>query len=443
MESKERNQNERCLTRMDLYGMAIGTVIGAGVMTMTGIGIGITGKSVNIAYMIAAVIALISAVPSILIGSTANFLGGQYSQIGILAGKRFAGIFIYLNIAMSLSLTMSSMSFAQYFLSMIPGVNERLISVGVITILCLLHTIAVKNAARLQNIMVVIVSLAIFAYLFFGLRNVQPGYFEGEDFMTGGVFGLIQTSFYLTMTLCGITYVANYSSKARNPVKDIPFVIVTATMGAAIVFMLMATVAAGVLPVDQVADKPLSVAAKVFMPGGSYVFFAAGGAMFALLTTLNGGLGSKVYPLVTASGDGWLPSVMARRNRRFGTPHWAFLAIFLLTVVPVAVGLDIAVVANSSVILATSIRILIAFSAMRLPKVMPELWEKSSYHLSDRKVVAICGMSMFLNGCSVVLLIFTKPASQIIGNLTLLCLATIVALVMEKRVTLKVSYEEM
>lgn len=149
MEPNERNQNERCLTRPDLYGMAIGTVIGAGVMTMTGIGIGITGRSVNIAYIIAAVTALISAVPSILIGSTANFLGGQYSQIGILAGKRFAGIFIYLNIAMSLSLTMSSMSFAQYFLSMIPGVNERLVSIGVITILCLLHTVAVKNAARL------------------------------------------------------------------------------------------------------------------------------------------------------------------------------------------------------------------------------------------------------------------------------------------------------
>lgn len=443
MESKERNQNERCLTRPDLYGMAIGTVIGAGVMTMTGIGIGITGRSVNIAYLIAAVIALISAVPSILIGSTANFLGGQYSQIGILAGKRFAGIFIYLNVAMSLSLTMSSMSFAQYFLSMIPGVNEQLVSIGVITILCLLHTIAVKNAARLQNIMVAVVSMAILLYLFFGLKQVQPGYFQGKDFMANGGFGLVQTSFYLTMTLCGITYVTNYSSKAKNPVRDIPFVIVTATVGSAIVFMLMGTVAAGVLPVSEVADKPLSVAAKVFMPGGAYVFFVAGGAMFALLTTLNGGLGSKVYPLVTASSDGWLPSVLAKKNKRFGTPHWAFLAIFMLTVLPIAIGLDIGVVANSSVILATSIRILIAYSAIKLPKVMPELWEKSSYHLSNGKVKVICGLSMFLNGCSVILLIFTRPASQIIGNLTLLCLATAVALIMEKRVTLKVSYEEM
>ena len=443
MESNERSQNERCLTRPDLYGMAIGTVIGAGVMTMTGIGIGITGRSVNIAYLIAAVIALISAVPSILIGSTANFLGGQYSQIGILAGKRFAGIFIYLNIAMSLSLTMSSMSFAQYFLSMIPGVNERLVSISVITVLCLLHTVAVKNAARVQNIMVIVVSLAVLVYLFFGLKHVQPGYFQGKDFMTGGGFGLIQTSFYLTMTLCGITYVANYSSKAKNPVKDIPFVIVTATVGAAVVFMLMGTVAAGVLPVSQVADKPLSVAAKEFMPGGAYVFFVAGGAMFALLTTLNGGLGSKVYPLVTASSDGWLPSMLAQKNKRFGTPHRAFLAIFLLTVLPIAAGIDIGVVANSTVILATSIRILIAYSAIKLPKVMPDLWEKSSYHLSDGKVKAICGLSMFLNGCSVVLLIFTRPASQIMGNLTLLCLAAAEALIMEKRVTLKVSYEEM
>ena len=81
------------LTRMDLFSMAIGQIIGVGIMTMTGIAIGFTGRSVNIAYIFAGILTVISAIPQIFIGGTANFIGGQYSQIAVLGNKKLAGIF--------------------------------------------------------------------------------------------------------------------------------------------------------------------------------------------------------------------------------------------------------------------------------------------------------------------------------------------------------------
>ena len=57
------NNGKRILTLSDLFGMAIGMVIGTGVMTMTGIAIGYTGRSVNIAYLLAAVLTIISSIP--------------------------------------------------------------------------------------------------------------------------------------------------------------------------------------------------------------------------------------------------------------------------------------------------------------------------------------------------------------------------------------------
>ena len=42
---------KQVLTRKDLFGIAVGMIIGAGVMTLTGIGIDRTGRSVFISYL--------------------------------------------------------------------------------------------------------------------------------------------------------------------------------------------------------------------------------------------------------------------------------------------------------------------------------------------------------------------------------------------------------
>ena len=70
--------SENKLTRADLFSMAIGQIIGVGIMTMTGIAIGFTGRSVNIAYVLAGILTIVAAIPQIYIGGTANFLGSWY-----------------------------------------------------------------------------------------------------------------------------------------------------------------------------------------------------------------------------------------------------------------------------------------------------------------------------------------------------------------------------
>ena len=58
MREKEKDMSEKKLTRTDLFSMAIGQIIGVGIMTMTGIAIGFTGRSVNIAYIVAGLLRL-------------------------------------------------------------------------------------------------------------------------------------------------------------------------------------------------------------------------------------------------------------------------------------------------------------------------------------------------------------------------------------------------
>ena len=131
----EKTENKKLLSRTDLFSMAVGQIIGVGIMTMTGIAIGFTGRSVNIAYIVAGLITIIAVIPQIYIGGTANFRGGQYSQIAVLSGQRMAGIYLYVQLFSCLAISMYTLSFADYFLSLFPGVNAKLICTIVLTFL--------------------------------------------------------------------------------------------------------------------------------------------------------------------------------------------------------------------------------------------------------------------------------------------------------------------
>lgn len=438
---KTENETKKLLSRTDLFSMAVGQIIGVGIMTMTGIAIGFTGRSVNIAYLVAGLITIISVIPQIYIGGTANFKGGQYSQIAVLSGQRMAGIYLYIQLFSCLAISMFTLSFADYFLSLFPGVNAKLICTIVLAFLFGMHIFGVKQAARLQNILCAVLAIAIASYICLGIGHIQPDYFT-NGFMTKGVGGFVLASIYLTFAAGGAQYVVNYSSVSKNPTKDIPFVIIASTAVVVLVYAVMSTVAAGVLPVEQVADQPLSVSAAAFMPKTVFTFFVVGGAMFALLTTLNFNIGMIVYPVAGACADGWLPKKLAQKNKKFGTYHYILIVLFLIGLVPILVGLDLNTVANSTVILFTIIRGVIACAALQLPKKLPELWEKSAFHVSNGKLKVICGISIALAALSVVVLLVSTSLPQIIGNVVILAISVVLAFALNKRVSLKPSYTE-
>ena len=112
---------KRNLGRMDLVSVAVGQIIGAGIMAMTGTAIGMTGRSVNLAFVIAGILCILTAIPQIMVGGTARFKGGQYTQVAALGGQRLAGIFTLINVFTGLGIAMYVISFTEYLLALVPG----------------------------------------------------------------------------------------------------------------------------------------------------------------------------------------------------------------------------------------------------------------------------------------------------------------------------------
>ena len=374
----------RTLGKKELMGIAIGQIIGAGVMSMMGVAIAMTGRSANLAFMLSAVFTMCTFFPSIFITSCIRMRGGMYTQMAIFAGDKWAGYYSVVYFITNMSLAMYALSFAQYALALLPtGGSQKVIALVVGTLFFILNYFGVDLMAKIQNLLVVVLLLSLTMFAVFGLPSVDfANYFSNADglFLSDGISGFLTAVAYLGFATGGATVILGVSAECKNPTKDIPFVIVTSTIGVAILYGLVATTASGVLPVAEVANQPLTLVAAEILPKPLYIFFIVGGAMFALATTLNSQIMSCTKPVMQSCEDGWVPHSLAALSK-YKTPWKILIIYYVILVVPIVLELEIAQISSIVQILGYLNNLVLTITAMKLPKMFPEAWEKSQFHV--------------------------------------------------------------
>ena len=374
----------RTLGKKELMGIAIGQIIGAGIMSMMGVAIAMTGRSANLAFMLSAVFTMCTFFPSIFITSCIRMRGGMYTQFAIFAGDKWAGYYSVVYFITNMSLAMYALSFAEYALALLPtGGNQKVIALIVGTLFFVLNYFGVDLMAKIQNLLVIVLVISLAMFAVFGLPQVDlAAYFSNADglFLTDGIGGFLTAVAYLGFATGGATVILGVSAECKNPTKDIPFVIIVSTVSVAILYGLVATTASGVLPVPEVANQPLTLVAAEILPKPLYIFFIVGGAMFALATTLNSQIMSCTKPVMQSCEDGWFPQSLASLSK-YKTP-WKILVIYyFILVVPILADLNIAQISSIVQILGYLNNLVLTITAMKLPKMFPEAWEKSQFHV--------------------------------------------------------------
>lgn len=371
---------KRVLTFKDLLLTSIGGIIGAGIMSIMGITIGMTGRSVPVSMVFATIFVLLGISPIIIISGTVRIRGGQYTIVGMLAGKRLAGLFIIVDVATNISLSMYALSFADYFLAFVPDVPRKLVAVVILTFFWILNMFGIDKMAKLQNLIVIALMAALVLFAGYGLPNVTPDYLT-VDFAPNGFMGIITAAALLYFATAGGQLIAGLSGEAKNPTRDIPRAIIISTVLVAALYAIVAVVASGVLPVAQVAGKPLTDVAKTVLPGPLYVFFMVGGAMFALISTLNAQMACAPKALLQACADGWFPRKLSYIHPKYKTPMVLLTFYYLVGLLPILIGFDIGLVANLTVCLSQINFMIISWNVVKLPSLVPEIWEKSSFKM--------------------------------------------------------------
>lgn len=439
----ENNKNE-VLGRGDLVAMAIGNVIGGGIMSLLGIAIGLTGRSIVIALVLCSVMVLISSLPQIFSAATIKMNGGFYTQASLFGGKWFGGVYSVVFISYFFSASLYALSFGSYVLSFIPGANLQLIAMIVLTILVLINLRGIQVAAKAQYVMVILLTIALLAFAGFGLGHVKAGFTQAPGFLLNGFSGIMTAASLMSFATIGSTFIVNFSGQCKNPTKDIPFAIIVSTIVVTVIYILVAIVAAGVLPISEVAGQSLAITALEVLPYPIYLFFMVFGAMTALVTSLNALLGWITPPIVQACHDGWFPKALAAKNKKYNTPHWILLIIYALASSIILLGWDIGHVANVGNFLSNVVMTVVIIALIRMPKVIPDLWKKSKFHINDNlyTVLTILGALMTIIFCYYLAIELTR--GEVIGTVIYLAVAIIYPIIRIRQkdaIKIETSYE--
>lgn len=237
-EGGSTKQLKQVLGFRELLSTAIGQIIGAGIMTLLGAGIALTGRSIPLAFLIAFFLVIGTCVPLVVITGTVRVRGGQYTMVGMLAGKEMAGFLVIMHILINVSLAMYGISFAQYFLAFFGVGNTKVIAVIVLTVFYLIDLVGVDVMARFQNIIVVLMCVTLGLFAAFGVGQVSPDHLT-EDFLPNGIFGLFQAAGLLYFAIGGCYVITDLSAEAKRPTRDIPLAMIMSTL---IVVLLYAVI---------------------------------------------------------------------------------------------------------------------------------------------------------------------------------------------------------
>ena len=131
----------------DVMGIAIGQIIGAGVMSLTGIGIQMTGSGITPAFVISSILTLVTMFPIAILSSAIPTTGGMYQYTSRLLSPKIGVFWLLLFLLLQITLALYALSFAQYLESIYPGVPIKWVALTLMTILFIVNIIGVKSAS--------------------------------------------------------------------------------------------------------------------------------------------------------------------------------------------------------------------------------------------------------------------------------------------------------
>lgn len=379
----QNHELKQVLGFWDLMGAAVGQIIGAGIMSLTGAAIALTGKSVPIAFLLSTVFVITRMFPFIFVNSTVRIAGGPYGMVSLLASPKLGGFYAIVYTMGQLSLATYCLSAADYFMGLVGMGNRTVIALIILTLFFILNLMGVDKFSAVQNLIVMALIVALVVFTVFGLGEVDWANLTAEgQWMTDGIMGLMQAATLLTFATGGANIIVNLSSEAKNPTRDIPLVIIVSTLGVAVLYAVMSIVAAGVLPLEQTAGQSLVDTARTVLPYPLFVFFIIGGAECALISTLNSQLAGATKPMLQATWDGWFPESWGKLNSH-KVPYIFLTVLYIIAVATVLTGLNIAYITQLVQIIGSVNNFLLCYTMANLEKVLPEEWAASKFHISQ------------------------------------------------------------
>ncbi len=322
---------QRTLSLPGAIAVSVGGML-SGIFVLPGLAVGITGSSVWLAFLVAALCILPAVLSKSELATAMPKSGGTYVYIERAFGPLFgtiAGIGLWLSLLLKSAFSLVGLSFYLYVLIEVDESYTKYIALLALLFILLLNVFGVKKVEKTQLVIVTISVLSLITIVFFGFNSFDSKLME-PVFSEGGS-GFIAGVAFLYISYAGVTKIAAVAGEIKNPEKNLPRTMIISLLLITTVYVLVALVLVG--NVDQsVLSTDIKPIHTLFQTiGGDYFgYFAAVVGVITLMSMANSGvLASSRFPFAMAK-DKMMPSFLGLVNSKFMTPVAAILTTSLL-----------------------------------------------------------------------------------------------------------------
>ena len=334
----------RTLTALDLTLLGIGAIIGTGIFVLTGTAAANqAGPGIVLSYVLAGLACGFAALCYAEFAAMIPIAGSAYTYAYATLGEIFAwmiGWDLILEYAVG-SMTVA-VGWSGYFQRILagfgihlplwmtaapaaaPGAVFNLPAVIIVLGIMVLLVIGVRESARFNATMVFIKLAAVLFFILVGVWYVNPA--NWSPFAPYGWPGIKTGAAIVFFAYIGFDAVSTTAEEAKNPSRDLPIGIIASLIICTVLYLIVAAILSGILPVvqyksdAQFLNAPVGYALAVIHKDWAAGIVSAG-AVAGITSVLLVMLMSQPRIFFSMSRDQLLPAGVSKVHPRFRTPY--------------------------------------------------------------------------------------------------------------------------
>jgi len=363
---------QKKITLIGAISMAVGTMVGASIFSIFGVGAEIAKQDLPETFIISAFYAFAVAYSYMKFGrkivSNAGPIAFVLKGFGDTIVTGSLSVLMWLSYVVSISLF--AKGFAGYFIPLV-GIASTPFSIGatvviVISFFTVLNFFGSKAVGKAEFYIVMIKLLILGVFIVGGLFTIKPELIK-PSFDSSHVSGMLHASVIFFLSYMGFGLVTNMSENMESPQKNVPKAIIISIIIVSIIYVTVAMAAVGNLSLKQLIaaqDNALAVAAQPFLGNFGFLLISIG-ALFSISSALNATLYGGANTAYSFAKEGELPEFFERKEW-FGTKEGLYITAGLGMLF--ALLFDIGGVAAITSSVFTVIYIFVMISHLRLIK---------------------------------------------------------------------------
>ncbi len=308
------------LSLMQVVSLAVGTMIGASIFSIFGIGARVAGPNLPLVFVISGAIALLVAYSYARLGSQIISDAGPMEFIikGMGDSLITGGLSFLFWLTYVVSIALFAKGFAGYFLPLAhlapTALNTALVEIGVVLVFMALGVLGSSSVGKAEFIIVLVKLSILGLFVVLGIwsidaERIMPR-FDGPH-----VQGTLNATAIFFLSYMGFGLVTNASENMQDPQRNVPRAIYLSILIVTVVYILVAMVAVGNLPLPELIkaqDNALAEAARPFLGTTGYLLVSLG-ALFSISSALNATLYGGANVAYALARDGELPRTFERK----------------------------------------------------------------------------------------------------------------------------------